>query len=515
MERTNTEFSLSEMDPTFMSVLAATACGGAALVLFMRYCNRQRMKVKIRKARSRRDASVQQAEQAVQQFSTTKPDAENARIVSLSLTELTKRLQEGSLSPEEALHAYMEKALEVNKRLNCATDILLESREQLSNIENCRDGLLYGVPISIKDNVGYKGHDSTCGVLCKVDEPAEEDCVVVTVLKRQGAIPFIKTNIPQGLLNYDCSNPLFGQSLNPHNLQKTPGGSSGGEGALIGGGGSILGIGTDIGGSIRIPSSFCGICGFKPTSNRISLRGLSSCCRGQKSVLSAVGPMARDVDSLALCMKALLCEDMFALDPTVPPMPFDDKAYLSTKRLRIGYCENDGYLMPSPSMSRAFRETRELLEKAGHTFVPFTPPRIAYAMHELIVKGLLADGAETLLSNLKGGPVDPCLMAQIIPYRLPHWLKKTLSVILRPILPRISASLSALCGVSSVPDLWRQHASVEDYTHEFISEWQRLKMDVLLCPMLGPAFNLNYCGKLTCTVHPPPSTVPVDLFLSV
>ncbi|KAG5275792.1 hypothetical protein AALO_G00124600 [Alosa alosa] len=492
-----TELSLSEMDPTCISVLAATAGGGALLLFFMRYCNSQRMKLKIRKARSRRDASLQQAEQVVQQFSTTKSDSENAHIVSLSMTELTKRLQEGSLSPRAVLHAYMEKALEVNKRLNCATDFLLESQQQLLNIENCRGGLLYGVPVSIKDNVGYKGHDSTCGVLGKVDDPAEDDCVVVTVLKRQGAIPFVKTNIPQGLLNYDCSNPLYGQSLNPRNLQKTPGGSSGGEGALIGGGGSILGIGTDIGGSIRIPSSFCGICGLKPTSNRISLRGLSSVCRGQKSVLSAIGPMARDVDSLALCMKALLCEDMFVLDPTVPPMPFNEKVYLSTKRLRIGYYENDGYQMPSPSMKRAFRETKELLERAGHTFVPFTPPQIVYAMHELVVKGILADGAETLLGSVKDGPVDPCLLPQIIPYRLPRWLKKTLSVILRPIFPRIAASLGGTAGVSSVADLWRQHTSVEDYTHEFMSEWRRLKMDVLLTPMLGPAYNFNYCGKLT------------------
>ncbi|KAL2089942.1 hypothetical protein ACEWY4_014630 [Coilia grayii] len=489
--------TMEKMNPT---VLTAIACGGVGLVLFIKYCNRQRVKVKIRNARSRRDASFQQAEEAIQQFSTNKPDAEHNGISSLSLAELTERLQKDCLSPEEVLHAYMKKALEVNKRLNCATEILLESCQQLSNIENYRHGLLYGVPVSIKDNVGYKGHDATCGLLCKVDNPDEDDCVVVKVLKRQGAIPFIKTNVPQGLLNYDCANPLFGQCCNPHNLQKTSGGSSGGEGALIGGGGSILGIGTDIGGSIRIPSSFCGICGLKPTANRLSLRGLSSGVRGQKSVLSSVGPMARDVDSLALCMRALLSEDMFTLDPTVPPMPFNDEVYLSTKPLRIGYYENDGYLMPSPSMSRALRETKELLERAGHTLVPFTPPRIFHAMHELIVRGLLADGTETLLNNLKGGPVDPCLAPQIIPYRLPSWLKKTLSAILRPIFPRISASFNAICGVSSIPDLWRQHVSVEEYTHEFIAEWQKIKLDVLLCPMLGPAYNFNYCGKLTSAI---------------
>lgn len=147
-----------------------------------------------------------------------------------------------------------------------------------------------------------KNYDSSCGLFINLEKPVQEDCVIVQVLKKQGAIPFVKTNIPQGLLrlmifkssfkvltrchnnvytvlyfqsniyfisSYDCSNPIYGQTLNPHNLQKTSGGSSGGEGALIGGGGSLLGMGSDIGGSIRIPASFCGIYGFKPTPRRL------------------------------------------------------------------------------------------------------------------------------------------------------------------------------------------------------------------------------------------------------
>uniref|UniRef100_A0AAY4DKD9 Fatty-acid amide hydrolase 1 n=1 Tax=Denticeps clupeoides TaxID=299321 RepID=A0AAY4DKD9_9TELE len=380
-------------------------------------------------------------------------------------------------------------ALEVQEKLNCCTDFLMESQQQLAQLEGQRDGLLYGVPVSIKDSLGYTGHDSSCGVICKLEDPAAEDSVVVKVLKRQGAIPFMKTNIPQGLLNYDCSNPIYGLTLNPQNPQKTPGGSSGGEGALIGGGGSILGLGTDIGGSIRIPASFCGICGFKPTSNRISMRGLSSCLG------TSIGPMARDVDSLALCMKALLCENMFVLDPTVPPIPFNEQVYLSTKRLRIGYYENDGMQQPSPSMSRALRDTKDLLERAGHTLLPFTVPRLTYAIYELFCKGVLADEGATLLNSMKGGPIDPCLKGQTVPYGLPWLVKKVLSVLLKPISPRLSSSIDALCGVGSVPALWKNHAAVE-----VVSEWRRLELDVMLCPMLGPAYNHTYAGKLTCAL---------------
>ncbi|KAK1795849.1 hypothetical protein P4O66_009872 [Electrophorus voltai] len=474
------------------------------------------------------------------------PGVDSTNIVSLPLAELTKRIKSGSLQPEAVLHAYIEKALEVNQKLNCGTDVLMESLKQLEDIESHRNGILYGVPVSLKENIGYKGYDSSCGVLCKLNEPALNDSVVVRVLKRQGAVPFIKTNIPQGLLNYECSNPIYGMTVNPHNLQKTCGGSSGGEGALIGGGGSILGLGTDIAGSIRIPASFCGICGFKPTFNRISLHGVNSCVKGIKSVPSSIGPMARDVESLALCMRALLSTDMFSLDPTIPPLPFNQQVYDSTEHLRIGYYDNDGYHQPSPSMSRALQETKKLLEQAGHTLVPFQPPRLFMAIHEYATKGILADGGTTLLRYLEEGPIDPCLQPQAITYSIPRFVKKILSIFLRPIvmsahglsyecnlwsqlcifnqpgmvLLRVAfwfkncccSLCTAMCFYSSVTDMWEQHKNIEDYISEVIAEWRRLEMDVLLCPVLGPAYNFYYSGMLTSTV-PHSTTVCLFYFL--
>ncbi|KAF4111834.1 fatty-acid amide hydrolase 1 [Onychostoma macrolepis] len=485
-----------DMNMNWTPVIAATVCGAGALYLFLKWRNNQKIQKKILNARKRRDKSFQQAEQAVQQFKTENPDFESSSIVSLSLPELTGKLKDGSLQPDAVLYAFMEKALEVSKNLNCSTEILMESVTQLKDINTQKKGLLYGVPISIKDNVAYEGHDASCGVVSKLDQPEPGDSVVVTVLKKHGAIPFIKTNIPQSLLNYDCSNPIYGQTLNPCNLQKTPGGSSGGEGALIGGGGSILGLGTDIGGSIRIPASFCGICGFKPTARRLSIQGIGSCVKGQKSVLSSLGPMGRDVESLALCMRALLCQDMFSLDPTIPPIPFNQELYESSEPLRIGYYENDGYLQPSPSMARAFRETKDLLERAGHTLVPFQPLRLYHVFHELILRGILGDGGRALLSHLNAGPIDLCLRPQAIMLSTPRFIKKLVSVVLKPFYPRLSATIDASIGVGSVADLWRQHANIEEYIQEVIAEWRRLNVDVLLCPMLGPAYNFHYCGKL-------------------
>ncbi|NXX18450.1 VDHAP protein, partial [Podargus strigoides] len=219
-------------------------------------------------------------------------------------------------------------ALEVTREVNCVIDFIHGCEDQLQKLKRQKEkGLLYGIPVSIKDHIDCKGHVSSGGMVKFLGEVKEEDSVIVQVLKSQGAIPFVKTNVPQTMINYDCSNPIFGQTLNPLNHQKSPGGSSGGEGALIAGGGSLLGIGSDVAGSIRLPSSFCGLCGLKPTGNRIS----TSTCSSRTFVLAVtgmLGPMARDVDSLALCMKALLCEEMFRLDPTVPPLPFDEEVRL-------------------------------------------------------------------------------------------------------------------------------------------------------------------------------------------
>merc|ERR1712212_1333909 len=127
----------------------------------------------------------------------------------------------------------------------------------------------FGLPISVKECFYVKGYDSTIGLAQFIAKPAPEDSVFVRALKDLHAVPFCLTNIPQTMVSYSCSNPVYGNTANPHDLTRTPGGSSGGEAALIASGGSILGIGTDVGGSLRIPAHFCGLAALKPTSRRI------------------------------------------------------------------------------------------------------------------------------------------------------------------------------------------------------------------------------------------------------
>ncbi|XP_053325975.1 vitamin D3 hydroxylase-associated protein-like [Spea bombifrons] len=487
--------------PDLRSLCALLGCSAASLLLLFRWVKTRRIQKRIDNARERRDRALGSMEEAVIRLSAEHPVPDPEEILSLSLDELSQKLKDGSLSPEMVLHCYMGKALAVTEQLNCVTDFLPECEAQLAELKQRESkDLLYGVPISLKDNFNCKGHDSTLGLINHLNRPACTDSVIVQILKSKGAVPFVKTNIPQSMLNYDCSNPIYGRTLNPLNHKKTPGGSSGGEGALIAAGGSILGVGSDIGGSIRFPSAFCGLCGFKPTGNRLSTVGVVSSSPGQKSVTAMIGPIARDVDSLTLFMRAVLCEDMFNLDPTVPPLPFNEEVYSSSRPLRIGYYETDGFTMSTRSMSRAVLETKVLLEKAGHKLVPFTPPTVEKAVFEFAMKGLLADGGSTFLENFKGDIVDPNLTTQVSTYALPSCLKSLLSFIVKPVFPRLAKVLENTKETRSVKTLWKHHTAVEEYRQEFIATWKKLGLDAVLCPILGPALTVGYPGKLSSAV---------------
>ncbi|NXP76319.1 FAAH1 hydrolase, partial [Ramphastos sulfuratus] len=495
------------------SAVLVLLCGSAAAaVVAWKWLSKRQIEKKMEEARRTRDEGVKKMAKIVQQFREQIPSVQTDAILSLPLVELTGRLQEGSLSPRTVLYAYLEKALEVTQQTNCLRHFIPECEEQLQEIEGQKEkGLLYGIPVSIKDHISHKGHLSTCGLVQCLGTPAQDDSVLVKVLKKQGAIPFAMTNVPQSLFNYDCSNPIFGKTLNPFNHQKSPGGSSGGEGALIAGGGSILGIGSDIGGSIRLPSSFCGLCGLKPTAQR--LRGVNQClmhpflnvdiCCHPTPVPGALGPMARDVDSLALCMKALLCQEMFQLDPTVPPIPFNEEVYSSSAPLRVGYYDTDGYFPLPPCMRRAVQETRMALQAAGHELVPFPPPRIHYVMNELFLKSFFADGGRAWLDVFTGDVVDPSLKPQVNSCKIPRLGKKLLALILKPLQFLLLLRFKNVATISicrSVKEMWNHHHQIEVYRTEFITRWRELQLDAVLCPVLGPAFTTGYPGKLLTAI---------------
>ena len=171
--------------------------------------------------------------------------------------------------------------MQVHEKTNCLVEPIWEA--EIWALE--ADGLsgpkppLHGVPVSIKDQFGIKGYDSAIGCAKYINKPFIDDCNLVKSLRAAGAIPFVKTTVPQTMLSFETTSPIHGVTRNPRDLTRSPGGSSGGEAALIAGGGSLLGFGTrtDLGGSIRIPAASCGIYAFKPTGGILFFIDLRKC----------------------------------------------------------------------------------------------------------------------------------------------------------------------------------------------------------------------------------------------
>ncbi|XP_019645535.1 PREDICTED: fatty-acid amide hydrolase 1-like [Branchiostoma belcheri] len=480
------------------TAVCSVLAGVLSCYVGLKVYRRQQVKKKALKKREESRRALQDVLRSV--ATDDQPTAAKRReILSLTLPQLSQQLRDGQLSAVQVLQAFQEKATTENQKLNCLTEPVpgaLAAAQGL-DAEGEKTGLLHGVPVSIKDNVDIKGMATTMGVTKHLDTPADEDAVIVQVLKKQGAVPFVKTNIPQTLLSMACSNPVFGETVNPVDPTRSPGGSSGGEGALIRSGGSVLGIGSDIAGSARIPAHFCGVFGFKPTAYRLSPKGFKSSSPGQQGVVSAPGLLARDVDSLALGMKTLLVPDMFQLDPLVIPVPFRQEIYEDKKPMRIGYFTTLQSCPPTPSMGRAVIMAKEALEKAGHTLVAFDPPDQMYAIIDLALRLLTSDGGQTFNTMwLKDEIVDECIKSQISLMTMPYYLRRIVSFLLKPIWPRISRSLShRLLG--SIYELWQRLVEREEYIQTFLAEWKEKELDVLLCPAFGmPACKPEHAGRL-------------------
>ncbi|KAK3588105.1 hypothetical protein CHS0354_012163 [Potamilus streckersoni] len=410
-------------------------------------------------------------------------------ICNLPTSELQEGLQSGKYSALEVLAAYQTKALQVNKRLNCVTEPILEAKANAKSLDEHaeKEGLLYGIPVSLKENYQLKGYDCTMGLVNYTGKLFKDDAVLVKVLRKQGAIPFVRTNIPQIMMTYECSNPIYGRTDNPYDATRTPGGSTGGEAALITAGGSIIGFGSDIGGSIRVPSHFCGCYGLKTTPERLSQKGISSLSKGQFIVSGSVGPMARDLDGLVLATKAILCDYMYALDRSIPPLSFRDEIFQSKRPLKIGYYVNDGYLQSVPACQRAVMMAKTALEAQGHTVISFDPPDVPRMWTELYLKTVAGDGGRKFYEAIQKDIPDRCVWNLLFITRVPRWLLWCMKTIIRLVTqdPVHTEGLMSSKGCRSVCEWWQQAEVVEAYKDKFMKKWDDLGLDGVICPVFA------------------------------
>lgn len=342
-------------------------------------------------------------------------------------------------------------------------------------------GPLHGLPISIKDNVDVAGTDATLGMRARLHAPAKQDAVLVRALREAGALVLGKTNVPQLLLAIESDNAVFGRTNNPFDTGRSPGGSSGGEAAAIASGASLLGIGTDIGGSIRIPAHFCGIAGLKPSLDRWSNRGSQTAIPGQELVRAQIGPLARSVHDLAMLWRALDPRSMATRDPAVAPLAAGDPSLVDVAKLRVGVFCDDGFLAPAASVRRALERAVEALEAAGATVIEHRPQPTDEILF-LWLGAISADGGRTIDRALQGEPVSAALKPSRALMRLPSAVRRTLALGLERIGEGRLARLLRTLGEKGVDDIWAMTARRTAMRLAELDAWDAAGIDLVVCP---------------------------------
>jgi len=410
-------------------------------------------------------------------------------IHTLSAVEIAARLAKRELSSVEVVEALLARIDAVNAGVVGYVHVRREEalaearRADEARVKGEAHGALHGLPISVKESIDVAGLASTLGMKARLGRIAVEDAVVVRVARSEGAIVLGKTNVPQTLLSpMETTNHLWGTSKNPWNRDRATGGSSGGEGVVLATGMSVLGIGTDLGGSIRFPAAFCGVAGLKPTAYRWSNVGSNTAIAGQEVFRSQIGPMARTVSDLSLLLRALDSPKQSPFDPFVAPAPIGDPGAIDFAGLRIGVYDDDGVVAAAPSCRRAVRQAADALRAAGATVVDFQPPNLDEPVF-LVFRVAGSDGLATLAKSLDGEPViDPISLLWRIG-RLPRPLRKALGVLLRARGEERIARVLEAGGKKGVDELWAMTARRARLQIEEQDAWRAAGIDALVCPV--------------------------------
>jgi amidase len=292
-------------------------------------------------------------------------------VYALSARELARRIACRELSAVEALEAHLARIERRNPALNAVVSLDIEAarrQAEAADIALARGeirGPLHGVPLTLKDGNDVAGLRTTLGTE-RFDRVAEEDGTVAARLRAAGAIIIGHTNVAPFLADYQSANPIFGRTSNPWNLGRTAGGSSGGAAAAIAAGMTPLEIVSDLGGSIRLPAHFCGVYGLKPTEHRVPMTGFFRLPPGVPRtvrVLSCLGPLARDLDDLALALSIVAGPD--GVDTDVPPVLLAEAPVARIADLRIAYATTVPGAVVASSLKERVERVASLAASAG------------------------------------------------------------------------------------------------------------------------------------------------------
>jgi Asp-tRNA(Asn)/Glu-tRNA(Gln) amidotransferase A subunit family amidase len=313
-------------------------------------------------------------------------------------------------------------------------------------------GPLHGLPISVKEHIGMKGLDLNAGFVGWVGNVGQDDAVILKLLWNAGAVFYVRTTQPQTLMHLETSSNLYGETVNPYNRKLTSGGSSGGEGALIGIKGSCLGIGTDIGGSIRNPCANNGLYGLKPTTKRLPNLGCHATMLNEEQIVPTIGPMSTSLEGVKIFTKTLIDQKPWLYQSNLLPFPWRGDQDLLPKvngktKLKVAVLWDDGIVKPHPPIIRALKTIVDALKDAdGIEVLEWKPLKHDYAW-EIIASLYFSDGAAEEKAAIASSGEPPRPLTNFIIYDNPHVKEH------------------------SIASMWEWTGKRDEYREEYMNHW--------------------------------------------
>lgn len=450
-------------------------------------------------------------------------------IVNKPMMDLRNMLQNGQLNAVDVVSAYVKRAIEVDEWLNCITQMMNDPIEVARQLDEKEEkGPLFGLPFSIKSNFHVEGYPATIGLAeqLKLENFPTTTCALVQFLIDQGAVPICLTNVPQGLLAYVTSNPLHGTTKNPWDFSRTPGGSSGGEAALLAAGGAAFGIGNDLVGSLRIPAAFCGLVSLKPTQNRIPETGMHAGPESRGCLGLSSGFFTKTVEEQYFLLKTLVgcngleAENLREIEFNQPKQP----------KPVIAYFSNDGFNPVVPSNKTAVEDTITKLETLKEfTVKPVELSEICgdpYELAELLFKNVMPDNGASMNKLYSNEETDKNMkdftfLLRIKQYKIVNWLASC-SIIQFFIKLTYSTRFACLArsvnpAEQAVDELKKK---VDIFKQKWNAVWDEKRYHALICPaFITPAQPFSFPAKLATgtfstglfnMLDVPAGIVPVD-----
>ncbi|KAJ9244164.1 hypothetical protein DTO021D3_8484 [Paecilomyces variotii] len=405
--------------------------------------------------------------------------AKELEITNSTATDLVAKLATGELKSYDVTLAFCKRAALAHQLLNCALEFfpdaaLAQAKELDEYFEKNKKpiGPLHGLPISLKDQFRVKGFETSMGYVSWLGKYDTDESIMVTLLRKAGAVFYVKTSVPQTLMVCETVNNIIGRTVNPRNKNWSCGGSSGGEGANVGFRGGVIGVGTDIGGSIRVPSAFNFLYGLRPSHGRMPYAKMANSMEGQETVHSVCGPIAHSVPDLKLFVTSVLSEEPWKYDSKVIPLPWRQneediiKSKLSSGGLTLGFFNCDGNVLPHPPILRGIETVVSTLKKNGHNVVPWTPYKHDFAVD--LINGIYAsDGCTDVYRDINASG--------------------------EPAIPNIKDLLQPNIKKADMNELWDVQLKKWNYQVEYLAKWREAEeqlgkeLDAIIAPITPTA----------------------------